>query len=195
MPKPFGKPLRTRLGLTRGTRLALALLGAALPAYLLCAVPAKKYPTLGESPFFWPATLLFVALYVYVLARWLRRRASPRGPWESSRTRRVLGRLLLALVLAVPLGLLSAILYEPAFILANGLVPGGGTSEEFALVVRDAQSPSQLALDSPYWAPPYQFRPSPPPNHLRPGSFARLTLRRGILGARWVAAVDYEALK
>lgn len=182
------------MGLTRGMRLAVALASAALPAYLICMKPAESYAPFGDSPFFWPAVVLFALFYAFVLARWLRRRPSPRGPWESSRTKLLLVRAFLALLIATPAAFVSALLYEPALTLANGLVPAGGPSEEYALVVPERGQPARFALDSPYWQPPYQFKLRTRPPGGGVGSLARMKLRRGLLGVRWVEGVEYEAL-
>ena len=97
MPKPFGKAVRRRLGLTKAMRLTVALWGAAIPAFLFCGLGSSSYPTLVKRPFFWPSVFGFGLFYAVSLALWLRRRPSPRGPWESSRFKLFLGRFLLAL--------------------------------------------------------------------------------------------------
>lgn len=195
MPKPFGKVGRPGLGLTKGMRLVIAVWAAAIPAWLICRIPARSRPTLADSPFYWTAALLLGLFYAIMIALWLRRRPSPRGPWESSRSKIFAVRFLLALLLAAPAGFATAWFYEPALTVANGMVPVGGRSTEHALVVRDGNG---FALDSPYWEPPFRFRIPPTdavPGDLAPGSLARLTLQRGILLARFVRNIEYEVLR
>lgn len=195
MPKPFGKVARRRMGLTRSMRLAVALWVAALPAFFLCRVPARGRPTLSEDAFFWPSALGLGLFYAVAIALWLRRRPSPRGPWESSRFRLFAGRFLLALLVAAPMGFATAYGYQPALALANGLVPLGDRATEHAMVVRDG---SGFALDSPYWEAPFRFRIPPSaavPRDLAAGSLAKLALRRGLLGARFVESIEYEVLR
>src|SRR5262245_60894526 len=148
MTKPFGKPVHHGRGLTRGLRLTIALWVAAIPAYFLCGYAARKYATLSDSPFFWPAGWGFMLFYAASIALWLRRRPSPRAPGTSSRTGLFISRFLLALLLAFPAGLVSSLLYEPAFKLANGLGSVGGPVVEHAMVDR---ADSRWVLDSPYW--------------------------------------------
>ena len=195
MPKPFGKPAPRRFGLTRLMRLTVALWGAAIPAYFLCRWASDGYPTLAERPFFWPSTVAFVLFYAIAIALWLRRRPSPRGPWESTRTTLFIGRLLLGLMVALPVALLSALLYDPAFKLANGLASPGRGVEEIALVERQG---SAVYLDSPYWAPGFRWKVPEKtfvPPDLASGSIARFKLRRGLLGALWVDGVEFTVLK
>jgi hypothetical protein len=195
MPKPFGKIARRGMGLTRAMRLVVALWVAALPAFLLCRIPARGRPTLAEDAFFWPSVFGLGLFYAIAIARWLRRRPSPRGPWESSRARLFVSRFLLALLVAAPMGFASAYCYEPAFTLANGLIPVGRGVTEHAMVVRDGNG---FALDSPYWEAPFRFRIHPSaavPRDLAAGSLAKLTLRRGLLGARFVGSIEYEVLR
>jgi hypothetical protein len=195
MPKPFGKVARRGMGFTRPMRLVVALWAAALPAFLLCRIPARERPTFAEDAFFWPAALGLGLFYAVAGALWLRRRPSPRGPWESSRSRLFVGRFLLALLVAAPLGFATSYFYQPAFTLANSLVPLGESPPEFALVVKDGNG---LALDSPYWAPPFRFkvpRTDDAPKDLAAGSLAKLTLHRGLLGARFVRKIEFEVLR
>jgi hypothetical protein len=195
MPKPFGKPIRRNLGLTRAMRLTFALWGAAIPAFFLCRWASRGYPTLSESPFFGPSILGFGIFYALAIAFWLRRRPSPRGPWESSRAKLFIVRLLLGLLAAAPAALISAYLYEPAFKLANGLASPGRTSVEYALV--DREGPDAV-LDFPYYTPGYRWKVQsvfPVPKDLPRGSLARVTIRRGILGARWIDGIEYQVLK
>lgn len=195
MPKPFGKATRRGLGLTKGMRLAVALWAAAVPAFLLCRIPARGRPTLSEDAFFWPSVLGLWLFCAFAMAFWFRRRPSPRGPWESSRPKIFAARFLLALLVAAPLGFASAYLYQPAFTLANSLVPLGGEAPEYAMVVKEGDG---FALDSPYWAPPFRFVIPPTgdvPKDLTAGSLAKLSLRRGLLGARFVRKIEYEILR
>lgn len=195
MPKPFGKVARRGMGLTRLMRLTVALWGAALPAFFLCRGPARARPTLAEDAFFWPAAAGLGLFYAAAIALWLRRRPSPRGPGESSRVGLLASRFLLGLLVAAPLGFATSYLYQPAFALANGLASMEEGPPEYAMVVRDGAG---FALDSPYWRPPFRFRVragGDTPGDLVPGSLARLTLGRGILGARFVRKIEYEVLR
>jgi len=194
MTKPFGKTVHHGRGLTRGLRLSIALWGAAFPAWLLCRPAAKRVPTLAEDPFFWPAVVGFVLFYAVALALWLRRRPSPRAPGTSSRTGLFLSRFFLSLLLALPLGFVSALLYEPAFELANGLSAFSSPTVEYAMVdKRDGR----WVLDNPYWQ--HDFRWTVPssaalPSDLTVGSLATLKVRTGLLGARWVESIEYTVL-
>jgi hypothetical protein len=195
MPKPFGKPAHARLGLTRGTRFLIALWGAALPAYIISSLAAGRYPPLSGDPFFWPSALGFIGLETILIVRWLRSRPSPRGPWEGGRPALLAGRILLALLVATPAGLASAFLYEPSLELANGMLTVGAPQEEYAMV---AQPEAPVALDLLYAHPPFRITLSDPRfqrEGLGAGSLATLTLRRGILGARWIQKVQYEVLR
>lgn len=195
MVKPFGKPVHHGRGLTRGLRLTIALWVAALPAYFLCGDATRKYATLSDSPFFWPASAGFTLLYAVSLARWFRRRPSPRAPGTSSRTGLFVSRFLLSLLIAFPAGLVSSLLYEPAFKLANGLGSPGSPVVEHAIVDRDGAG---WALDSPYWDAKFRWEVKDlkaAPSDLTAGSVAKLTLRRGLLGARWIESIEYTVLK
>ena len=193
-PKPFGKPVKSGLFLTRGIRLTVALWVTAIPAFLICSLDGDRYPTLAESPFFWPSAIGFILFYAIAIARWLRHRPSPRGPWEGGRVSLGAGRFLLALLVATPAGFASAYLYEPAFKLANGILATGGLETEHAMV---AETNPRLSLDLLYATPPHRWKVARRfiPADVRTGSLATLTLRRGGLGAHWVERVDYEILK
>jgi len=194
MTRPFGKPVHHGWSLTRGVRLSIALWGAAIPAYLLCAGESKAYPTVADRPFFWPAAVVLTLFYALTLALWLKRRPSPRPPGASSSTGLFISRFLVALLLAFPAGLVTSFLYGPALALANGLGSHGAPTVEHALVDRQA---SGWVLDSPYWEPGFRWpiaNSSSLPKDLAPGSLARLKVRRGLLGARWVESVEYVVL-
>ncbi len=195
MTKPFGKPTRKNLGFTRWMRLTVALWVAAGPAYFLCQLGSAGYPTLAKRPFFWPSVIGFGLLYAFSIAGWLRRRPSPRGPWESGRTKLLLVRFALALLVAAPVGFLSGYLYDPMLRLANGILSLGPSGSETALVDRHG---GEFVLDSPYWEPGFRWK-IPHARLLRsdlsPGSVARVSFRRGGLGARWVDKIDYTVLK
>jgi hypothetical protein len=193
--KPFGKPVHHGRTLTKGLRLTIALWGAAIPAYFLCAYATRSYATLADSPFFWPATLGFAAFYAVSIALWLRKRISPRAPGTSGRTGLFITRFLLALLIAFPTGLVSALLYEPAFKLANGLGSLGGPSVEHAMVTRADQ---QWYLDSPYWRDNFRWQikdVDKMPKDITDGSVAKVTFRTGLLGARRIASIDYTVLR
>lgn len=195
MMKPFGKPVRAGLGLTRGMRFTLALWVAALPAWLLCLWGARRYPTLADRPFFWPSIIGFWALYGVTIALWLRRRPSPRGPWESSRTKLFLVRLALGLLIAAAPAFLSGYLYNPALKMANGILTMGRGEVEIALVDKRQ---NQYVLDSPYWGPDFQWPitdTSILPKDVTIGSIARVRIRRGLLGARWVDKIEFTVLR
>jgi hypothetical protein len=195
MAKPFGKSVHHGRGLTKGLRLTIALWIAALPAYFLCGYASRKYATLSESPFFLPAALGFTIFYAAALARWLRRRPSPRAPGTSSRTGLFISRFLLSLFIAVPAGFVSSLLYEPAFKLANGLFSPGSAVVEHAMVDR---KDAAWFLDSPYWETKFRWEVADPksvPADLTAGSVAKITLRRGCLGARWIQSIEYTVLK
>ncbi|HVR86573.1 MAG TPA: hypothetical protein VMU54_19780 [Planctomycetota bacterium] len=194
MTKPFGKPLHHGRGLTKGLRLTISLWCAAFPAWLVCRPAAKRYPTLAEDPFFWPALFGFAVFYAVALALWLRRRPSPRAPGTSSRAGLFISRFLLCLLLSVPLGMASAILYEPALEVANGISSLGPRIVEHALVDRHGD---HWVLDNPYWQAGFQWSvrdPSALPPGLTVGSLAKITLRTGLLGARWIESVEYTVL-
>jgi hypothetical protein len=195
MTKPFGKPAHHGLALTKGLRLSIALWGAALPAYFLCQYAESSYPTLAESPFLAPATLGFTLFYAVAMALWLRRRPSPRAPGTSSHGSLFLSRFLLALFIATPAGFASAYLYQPALKLVNGLASTPKPVVEHALV---DHADSGWVLDSPTWEHGFRWKLKtvvPPPADLTPGSLAKLTLRTGLLGARWIQSVEYTVLK
>lgn len=194
MTKPFGKPVHHGRGLTRGLRLTFALWGAAFPAWLLCRPVVRRHPTLAEDPFFWPAVVGFAIIYATAFALWLRRRPSPRAPGTASRTGLFVSGFLLSLLLALPAGFVSAFLYEPALEVANSLT-GGARVVEHAMVAR---SPEGLwVLDSPYWKGGFRWTvrdPGAVPEDLTVGSAATLTLRGGLLGARWIESIEYTVL-
>jgi hypothetical protein len=193
--RPFGKVVRTGWGLTRAMRLTLALWGAAIPAWLLCGLGRSAYPTLAEHPFFAPLFWIFSAFFTAAVALWLVRRPSPRPPGRSGRTSMILWRLVAAALIALPTAWACAALYDPAACLANGMLSIGPSREEHAMVDRFGD---EFVLDSPYWAPGFRWRvvhaKFVPPD-LRVGSLAKITLRRGGLGAAWVEKIEYEVLK
>ncbi len=193
MTKPFGKPTHHGRGLTRGLRLTIALWCAAFPAWLICRPAAGRRPPLAEDPFFWPAVVGFAIFYAAALALWLRRRPSPRAPGYSSRTGLFVTRFLLCLLLSVPLGIASALLYEPAFELANSL-GGVGETVEHAMVEKQGVD---WVLDNPYWEGGFRWKVREPgalPPDLTVGSVAKITLRSGLLGARWIESIEYTVL-
>jgi len=124
-----------------------------------------------------------------------RRRPSPRAPGTSSRTGLFVSRFLLSLLVAFPAGFVSSLLYEPAFKLANGLVSPGSPVVEHAMVDKvDAT----WFLDSPYWEAKFRWQVADQasvPADLTAGSVAKITLRRGLLGARWIESIEYSVLK
>jgi hypothetical protein len=194
MAKPFGKPVHHGRALTKGMRLTIALWVAALPAYFLCRTANRAYPTLAESPFFWPATWTFTAFYAAVWIRWLLKRPTPRPP-GTGRTGRILAYVLVGCLVGFPGGLVSSLLYEPALKLANGLGSFRSRSVEHALVDKAG---ADWVLDSPYWS--HEFRRPVPnvsamPQDVTPGSLAKVTLRTGLLGARWIESVEYTVLR
>jgi hypothetical protein len=194
MAKPFGKPVHHGRTLTKGLRLTIAFWVAALPAYFLCGYATRAYPTLSESPFFWPAAWIFTLFYAVSFARWFLRRPSPRAPGTGQKAR-VAGYFLLALLVAFPSGLVSSLLYEPALKLANGLGSPRSRTVEHAMVDK---VDSQWVLDSPYWSHDFRWtvkNVTGMPPDLTPGSLATITLRSGLLGARWIESVDYTVLK
>lgn len=193
MPKPFGKTVHHGRGLTKGLRFTIALWGAALPAYFLCGHATRKYPTLSDSPFYWPAAWAFVLFYAFSFFFWMGRRPTPRAPGSGGGLH--VGRFLLALLIAFPAGLVSAALYEPAFKLANGLGSTSIRTVEHAMV---AKVDSDWVLDSPYWQNDFRWKVKtldPVPADLTVGSLAKITLRTGMLGARWIESVEYTVLK
>jgi hypothetical protein len=195
MPKPFGKPLRRNLGLTRWMRITVGLWAAALPAFLLCGFLSAGYPTLAPRPFFWPSVVLFGLFYAFSIASWLRRRPSPRGPWESTRTTLFLSRFALGLLIAAPAGFLSGYLYGPMLQTANGLLSIGSAGTEVAIVEREG---GEFVLDSPYWEPGFRWRIPHArllPPDLAPRSVATVSFKRGLLGARFVDKIDYAVLR
>ena len=122
-------------------------------------------------------------------------RPSPRPPGQGGFKLFVV-RFLLTLVLAVPAGLLSAWLYGPALKLANGMLSPGGPQTERAMAVRTGEGDVELHLlyhePGTLWKIPYtRFMPK----EKAPWMAATLTLRRGILGARWIEKIEYEILK
>jgi hypothetical protein len=194
MVKPFGKSAHHGRTLTKGLRFTIALWVAALPAYFLCRHVQRTAPTLSDSPFFGPAFLGFTIFYAAAMALWLKRRPSPRAPGTSSRTGLFLSRFFLSLLLAAPAGLVCAFLYEPAFELANAQV-SRGRSVEFAIV---DQVNAEWVLDSPYWKNDFRWviRDSAAlPPDLKPGSLAKITVQKGLLGARWIQSIEYTVLR
>ena len=195
MVKPFGKPVHHGRGLTKGLRLTIALWVAALPSYFICGTATRKYATLSEIALFGPAALGFTLLYAVALARWFRRRPSPRAPGTSSRTGLFISRFLLSLFIALPTGFVSALLYEPALKLANGMFSPGSPVVEYAMVDKDD---AKWVLDSPYWDSKFKWEvvdAAALPKDLSTGSVAKVTLRRGLLGARWIESIEYTVLK
>lgn len=194
MTKPFGKPAHHGRGLTKGLRLTIALWCAAFPAWLICRPAAKRVPTLAEDPFFWPALFGFALFYAVTLALWMKRRPSPRAPGTSSRTGLFVSRFLLSLLMSIPLAVASAFLYEPAFELANGMSSFGPRTVEHAMVIKQAD---RWVLDNPYWKNDFQWsvrdQTKVPPD-LTAGSLAKITMRTGLLGARWIESVEYTVL-
>jgi hypothetical protein len=194
MAKPFGLPVHHGRTLTKGLRLTIAFWLAALPAYFLCGYATQAYATLSESPFFWPAAWIFTLFYAVSFTRWFLRRPSPRAPGTGG-TGKVLSAILLALLIAFPSGLVSSLLYEPALKLANGLGSLRPRTVEHAMVDKvDAQ----WVLDGPYWAHDFRWQvknvTALPPD-LTPGSLAKITLRTGLLGARWIESIEYTVLR
>lgn len=195
MAKPFGKPVHHGRGLTKGLRLTIALWGAAVPAYFLCSYATKSYPTLASTPFFWPSAIGFMLFYAVTIALWLRRKISPRAPGTSSRTGLFISRFLLALLIAFPTGLISALLYEPAFKLANGLGSLGGARVEHAMVDKVN---ADWFLDCPYWKGNFRWQikdVNSLPKDLTSGSLAKVTFRTGLLGARRIQSIEYTVLR
>jgi len=194
MAKPFGKPVHHGRTLTKGLRLTIAFWVAALPAYFLCGYANRAYPTLSESPFFWPAAWIFTLFYALSFARWFLRRPSPRAP-GTGQTPRVVGYFLLALLIAFPSGLVSSLLYEPALKLANGLGSLHSRTVEHAMVDKVN---AEWFLDSPYWAHDFRWpvkNVTAMPPDVTPGSLAKVTLRTGLLGAKWIESVEYTVLR
>ena len=195
MTKPFGKPVHHGLSLTKGLRLTIALWGAAIPAYFLCGYGTKAYPTVSESPFFWPATFGFVIFYASAIALWLRRRPSPRAPGGIGRIGLFINKFLLSLLIAFPAGLVSSYLYEPALKLANGLGSPGHRIVEHAMVDK---VDSTWVLDSPYWEHGFRWTVTDVaamPRDVTRGSLATLTIRTGLLGARWIESIEYTVFR
>ena len=57
---------------------------------------------------------------------------------------------------------------------------------------------AQWVLDSPYWSHDFHWTVKnvpAMPQDVSPGSLARVTIRRGLLGARWIEAIDYVVLR
>jgi hypothetical protein len=176
-------------------RLTIALWVAAIPAYFLGSFGSHRYPTLSESPFFRPLTIGFILLYAIAIVRWLRHRPHPHGPWRSGCLSIGVGRFLLALLVAAPAGFASGYLYEPAFMIANGMFATGNATQEHAMVAETSPRP---VLDLLYATPPFRWKVRDQrfiPADLVAGSLATLTVRSGFLGALWVEKVEYEALK
>lgn len=193
MVKPFGKVVRRGTRLTRPLRLALLLAGAAIPAWGICLLPAKSFPTLASAPFRGPTLLILGTFFTWALFRWLKRRPVPRAPGEG-RTGRLALQLLGSAALSLPVAALCASLYAPALTLANGLVTAG-TSVEHALVAR---TPKGFTATSPYWADDAAWtltKPERLPEGLVAGSYARLNVSRGLLGVRWIRSVELTVLK
>jgi hypothetical protein len=192
MAKPFGKPVHHGRSMTKGLRLTIALWGAAIPAYFLCKYATNSYATLGNSPFFWPSTLGFCLLYAVTLFIWMRKKTVPRAPGMRGP---FISRILLSLLIAFPTGFISGLLYEPAFVLANGLGSMGSASVEHAMVDKVA---NKWYLDSPYWQDNFRWEirdTSKIPADLSAGSLAKVTFRTGLLGARRIESIEYTVLK
>ncbi len=60
------------------------------------------------------------------------------------------------------------------------------------------QVDTQWVLDSPYWERGFHWKVKDVaalPKDLSTGSLAKMTLRRGLLGARWVESIEYTVLR
>jgi hypothetical protein len=194
MPRPFGRPIHTGLGLTRGMRLVLALLLAAIPAFFIGSLTESSYPTLSVRPFFGASAAVFAVFYAGATAIWLLKRPSPRPP-GAGRFRLFMVRFLLLLLLSVPAGLLSALLYGPALTLLNGMISPGSPEIEPAMAVpQKGECELHLLYRTPgtTWKVPHARLM---PAESCPWTLAKLTLRRGCLGAVWVEKIEYEYLR
>ena len=195
MTKPFGKPVRESLGLPKTTRLGIAVLAAAIPAFFICNAVSTRYPMLSPSALFWPSVLAFAALYTVAAALWFGRRPKPRPPGEAGRFKRLLSRILLGLLVAAPLAFGSAFFYEPALTVLNGALSPGSGELRHAMVVKED---GLFALESPHWEHDFKWQvryAKNVPGDLCVGSAARVTLRRGLLFALWVEKTEFEVLK
>lgn len=194
-PKPFGKPRRRFWDLPPLARGSLIAVAAGPLFWLIFLSPARSYPTLAKAPFWWPAVIGFSLLIAVALTSWLKKRPGPQSPEDSSRAKIVLGRFFLSLFLAVPLGFLTAFFYEPALVTLNGAMSPSNPQTTFAFMERRAGVP---ALSSPYWGTDFScavHRLEHLPKEEAKTTLAKLTIRRGSLGAFWIMKIDYEYLK
>ncbi len=193
-PKPFGKAHRSFWNLpilTRGVIITLALGPIAFVAFLS---PAKSHPTLSEGPLVIPSLVGFTLLTSVALTLWWRRKPSPRGPGESSRMKITLLRFFLSLFVAVPVGFIASVCYTPAFTALNGWFSGGAERTIHAFV---RKQDGMTVLTSPYWGSSFQakiHRLEDLPKESTGTTVAKLTLRRGVMGALWIEKIEYEYL-
>jgi hypothetical protein len=150
---------------------------------------------LADEPLWWPSVVGFTLLIATSGALWLKRSPSPRAPESSSSMKIFLGRFFLCLVLAIPVGLFSALLYQPAFATLNGALSTSSSRTLYAIV---QQREGVAYLTSPYWGGSYAAIIRRPEHLPKPGAsttVAKVTLRRGALGALWIQNIDFEYLK
>jgi hypothetical protein len=188
-PKPFGKPIPGSAPFPRLAKVSLVVLCGAPIAYYGLSSLSRSYRTLSVDAFFWPSAVVFGILFAFAWQKWFLRRVTPRGPEGPSWLARV-GRFLLVILLAAPLALSCAFLYQPSLGVLNGVASTGSTSTAHAMVEVRGGVP---VLRSPYWPP--DFRVEGVPAGAPAGSLARLTLDRGLLGALWIRRIEIEEFR
>jgi CDP-diglyceride synthetase len=193
-PKPFGKPIgHAKTRMTFSLKLVLGLLAASVISAVFFSARAKRYPLLRESDgFFTPLFLIFLVLFAFVFANFLKRRWKRRSPWKSRFL--LLKQLPLGLIMALPLAFLCAMFYEPMFQHFNGALGSNAPASEPCLVWKSSWK--TVELWSPYWPDNIHKRvhdgmfPYQPP----PGSLARTKVCRGLFGVKWVQDVEFEPI-
>ncbi len=192
-PKPFGKPGSRKRPLPVAARGALIAFAAAPVLAAACHLPAARYRLLETRGLFWPSVAVLGACYAVAAYLWLRRRPSPRGPWDRGRIRRFLAHGILALLLASPASLVSAWLYQPPLTLLNGMLGQAPGTLTYALV--ESGPDARAVLRSPYWRDDVSYELTEEAHKLKArGSLAVLKIARGALGAWWVADIEFREL-
>src|SRR5687767_10090743 len=126
-PKPFGKPIPGVAPFPRLAKAAVVVLCGAPLAYFAFLKLSRSYRTLSVDAFFWPSAVVFGILFAIAWRQWFNRRVTPRGPEGPSFFSRA-GRFFLVLLLAAPLALSCAFLYQPGLGVLNGAVSTGSLS-------------------------------------------------------------------
>jgi len=192
-PKPFGKPLPAPRRFPVLATIAVVFLAASPIAYFALSSPARSYRTLVPDAMFWPSAVVFGIFLAVAVTAWMKSRHAPHGPAGYPLGIRI-GNLLIALMLAAPFALACAYLYQPGLAILNGSLSPGSTRTAHAMVEMRNNVP---VFRSPYWPPEFQLEiaETDVPPTVPPGSLARLTLSRGLLGATWIRSIEIEEFR